>query len=45
MMIYHYDLHDFLRDNLHTGVEYMHMGSKEKCNWIRDQVENPKWMK
>jgi len=26
------------------GVEYMHMGSKEKCNWIRSQVESPKWM-
>lgn len=26
------------------GVEYMHMGSKEKCNWIRSQVETPKWM-
>lgn len=26
------------------GVEYMHMGSKTKCNWIREQVENPKWM-
>eukprot|EP01036_Dinobryon_divergens_P028687 gene28687-37675_t len=27
------------------GVEYMHIPSQEKCNWIRDQVENPKWMK
>ena len=26
------------------GVEYMHMGSREKCNWIRTQVETPKWM-
>eukprot|EP00597_Dinobryon_sp_UTEXLB2267_P014385 CAMPEP_0170123796 /NCGR_PEP_ID=MMETSP0020_2-20130122/17744_1 /TAXON_ID=98059 /ORGANISM="Dinobryon sp., Strain UTEXLB2267" /LENGTH=1014 /DNA_ID=CAMNT_0010355505 /DNA_START=72 /DNA_END=3116 /DNA_ORIENTATION=+ len=26
------------------GVEYMHIPSQEKCNWIRDQVENPKWM-
>jgi 2-oxoglutarate dehydrogenase E1 component len=26
------------------GVEYMHMGSREKCNWIRSQVEHPKWM-
>lgn len=26
------------------GVEYMHMGSREKCNWIRSQVETPKWM-
>jgi 2-oxoglutarate dehydrogenase E1 component len=27
------------------GVEYMHMQNQEKCNWVRDQVENPKWMK
>jgi 2-oxoglutarate dehydrogenase E1 component len=27
------------------GVEYMHMGSREKCNWVRSQVETPKWMK
>lgn len=26
------------------GVEYMHIGDSEKCNWIRDQVETPKWM-
>jgi 2-oxoglutarate dehydrogenase E1 component len=26
------------------GVEYMHMQSQEKCNWVRDQVERPKWM-
>lgn len=26
------------------GVEYMHMQSQEKCNWVRDQVEHPKWM-
>lgn len=26
------------------GVEYMHMQSREKCNWIRSQVEIPKWM-
>jgi len=26
------------------GVEYMHMGDATKCNWIRSQVENPKWM-
>ena len=25
------------------GVEYMHIGNREKCNWIRDQVENPKF--
>lgn len=22
----------------------MHMQSQEKCNWVRDQVEHPKWM-
>jgi 2-oxoglutarate dehydrogenase E1 component len=27
------------------GVEYMHMASREKCNWVRSQVETPKWMK
>eukprot|EP01041_Mallomonas_annulata_P010258 gene10258-21403_t len=27
------------------GVEYMHIASREKCNWIRNQVETPKWMK
>ena len=27
------------------GVEYMHIQSQEKQNWVRDQVENPKWMK
>ena len=27
------------------GVEYMHISSREKCNWIRNQVESPKWMK
>lgn len=27
------------------GVEYMHMTTEDRCNWIRDQVENPKWMK
>jgi 2-oxoglutarate dehydrogenase E1 component len=26
------------------GVEYTHMQSREKCNWIRSQVETPKWM-
>ena len=25
------------------GVEYMHMGSRDKRNWIRNQVEHPKW--
>ncbi|KAG5189741.1 2-oxoglutarate dehydrogenase E1 component [Tribonema minus] len=27
------------------GVEYMHMRSREKCNWIRRKVENPAWLK
>mmetsp|Transcript_1217 Transcript_1217/g.1983 ORF Transcript_1217/g.1983 Transcript_1217/m.1983 type:complete len:1018 (+) Transcript_1217:119-3172(+) len=27
------------------GVEYMHIGSREKCNWIRSKVEQPKWLK
>eukprot|EP01038_Epipyxis_sp_PR26KG_P007056 gene7056-9631_t len=27
------------------GVEYMHISDKERCNWIRDQVETPKWLK
>jgi 2-oxoglutarate dehydrogenase E1 component len=27
------------------GVEYMHMTTEDRCNWIRDQVEHPKWMK
>ena len=27
------------------GVEYMHILSREKTNWIRAQVETPKWMK
>jgi 2-oxoglutarate dehydrogenase E1 component len=26
------------------GVEYMHMGNREKCNWVRDHVETPRWM-
>ncbi len=26
------------------GVEYMHIPSQEKCNWIRNQIESPKWM-
>jgi len=26
------------------GVEYMHMASKDKCNWVRDRVENPQFM-
>lgn len=37
-------------DSLHktycstVGVEFMHMASREKCNWIRSYVENPNWM-
>ena len=27
------------------GVEYMHIASREKCNWIRTRVEQPNWMK
>ncbi len=27
------------------GVEYMHMRSPEKINWIRRKVENPAWLK
>jgi len=27
------------------GVEYMHITSRERCNWIRDRVENPYWLK
>jgi len=26
------------------GVEYMHMTSREKCNWIRTRVESPSWL-
>ncbi len=26
------------------GVEYMHIPSQDKCNWIRNQIEQPKWM-
>lgn len=25
------------------GVEYMHIGNTDKCNWIRERVENPRW--
>lgn len=28
-----------------VGVEYMHIPSREKCNWIRSKVENIDWMK
>lgn len=27
------------------GVEYMHIPSQDKCNWIRNQIENPRWMR
>ena len=27
------------------GVEYMHIDSREKCNWIRNQIENPKFLR
>lgn len=26
------------------GVEYMHMASTDRCNWIRERVENPRWL-
>lgn len=26
------------------GVEYMHMGSRRRCNWIRTRVENPAFL-
>lgn len=26
------------------GVEYMHIGSTEQCNWIRERIENPKFL-
>jgi len=26
------------------GVEYMHIGDVDKCNWIRERVENPRWL-
>jgi 2-oxoglutarate dehydrogenase E1 component len=27
------------------GVEYMHIGSTHQCNWIRERVENPNFLK
>jgi len=27
------------------GVEYMHIGSTEQCNWIRERVEHPDFLK
>jgi len=26
------------------GVEYMHIGSTQQCNWIRERVENPAFL-
>lgn len=26
------------------GIEYMHIGNREQCNWIRDRVESDKFM-
>ena len=26
------------------GVEYMHIGSTQQCNWIRERVENPNFL-
>ena len=26
------------------GVEYMHIGDPNKCNWIRERVEHPRWL-
>ena len=26
------------------GVEYMHIGSTEQCNWIRERVESPSFL-
>eukprot|EP00550_Attheya_septentrionalis_P010414 CAMPEP_0198282872 /NCGR_PEP_ID=MMETSP1449-20131203/2604_1 /TAXON_ID=420275 /ORGANISM="Attheya septentrionalis, Strain CCMP2084" /LENGTH=1043 /DNA_ID=CAMNT_0043979289 /DNA_START=170 /DNA_END=3301 /DNA_ORIENTATION=+ len=26
------------------GVEYMHIGDPNKCNWIRERVEQPRWV-
>jgi 2-oxoglutarate dehydrogenase E1 component len=27
------------------GVEYMHIGDNDKMNWIRERVEQPRWLK
>jgi 2-oxoglutarate dehydrogenase E1 component len=27
------------------AVEYMHINDPNKCNWIRERVENPRWLK
>mmetsp|Transcript_16692 Transcript_16692/g.47916 ORF Transcript_16692/g.47916 Transcript_16692/m.47916 type:complete len:1117 (-) Transcript_16692:59-3409(-) len=26
------------------AVEYMHIGDQNKCNWIRERVEQPRWL-
>ena len=26
------------------AVEYMHIGDTHRCNWLRERVENPKWL-
>jgi len=26
------------------GVEYMHIGDPARCNWIRERVEQPRWL-
>jgi 2-oxoglutarate dehydrogenase complex dehydrogenase (E1) component-like enzyme len=26
------------------GVEYMHIGDQDRMNWIRERVENPRWL-
>lgn len=27
------------------GVEYMHIGSTEQCNWLRERIEHPNFLK
>mmetsp|Transcript_14344 Transcript_14344/g.16991 ORF Transcript_14344/g.16991 Transcript_14344/m.16991 type:complete len:1053 (-) Transcript_14344:380-3538(-) len=27
------------------AVEYMHIGDPMKCNWIRERIEQPRWLK
>jgi len=40
-------VHNRLRETYCStlGVEYMHISSRERCNWIRDKVEHPYWLK
>jgi len=26
------------------AIQYMHIDNKEKCNWLRERVENPRWL-